>query len=835
MQYLARKFIFHTNRVFFRQKERTKHTKESLLIIRGLAKIIIPSFFLTILIVFLLEFTEIVLLRLETIPILIKRVIYHFESLHVRVVLSTDVFKTLLATIASVSGIFLGLYFTAISVVAGSVFAKVPDNLRKLLLEEKVGNEYIHILTIVASAAIILLGYISFGGFPGVLNSLFIIIMGCFGIFCFGKLGLRVFFFFDPTTLSHAIFHKLYNNIRLSTISGFRWADPNFQLGYHKLASENISILNTLINLCAEETHLQRKPLSDIFGQTIYFLTFYEKERSRIPSDSLWYALRPHYKSWFLQNSTVVEMALRTQTSIQAEMVPYLHWIEDSIFETISLASKKAIEKKNLETVYETLITLNRYIEDLGSNLELKKGIDIIDKLGNPIEKYFSSQSSNGIKTHDDIQFALFDMYGLTILSLSLGFYKLIRGMNVQSIQRKIDSINWMNEKSIYKKGFIPSLLSKVEFIQRKLKFEKAVEKKIISPQWYIKQLIVGRYVELIHEAVTKLLISLGKFYVSKSNFLLSKNFLVLAAHHSQRGLEMCSKMRANFADIKVLLEDLEKTRINKELPWPEWNCDKIEAEIDKAHDKLVEIMAKCLPEISIIERRENYPDLFGQAYCTICEECYQAMIMNKFDKFKNLFPILFNSSLTAHEKLKDELTDWYPETATAISIGPLLDILEISGYVKLFSELSNIPEMWRICCKTWDDYLGMFKNPKRIIEFLIDVYKYHEHSFRLAPRDIVRTGWRMAFNARLKQMKLIDDEFSPGVSWLRKETVNHKSALIRILCGGRYGIHESPAEVFIIIYFLKRPESAGIEFEDKWHIVRRLREEENEDKGGIN
>jgi len=204
-------------------------------------------------------------------PLFLRNFLGYLTTLHNQLIISVNSLETLLSIIASISGIFLGLYFTAISVVASSIFARVPSDLRELLLKEKVGYQYIKILVILTSTSILLLGYIVFGGFPGVFISLFIILLGCFGIFCFVVLGIRVFSFLDPTRLSDTIFYDLNSNIRLSTINGFRWSDPNFQSHYQKIAARDISTLSTLIKLCASEPQLQKQPLSIIYKKLCTF------------------------------------------------------------------------------------------------------------------------------------------------------------------------------------------------------------------------------------------------------------------------------------------------------------------------------------------------------------------------------------------------------------------------------------------------------------------------------------------------------------------------------------------------------------------------------------
>jgi len=835
LRYYLNFIIFYVNKLFFQQREKIKHAKEGFSITKELVKLITPSFLVALLIVIGLEVVEKFLLSFVVVskPLFIKKILNYLVIFHNKLLTSVDSLDTLLSIVASVSGIFLGLYFTAISVVASSVYARMPNNIRELLLKEKVGNQYIKILATLTSVSLILLGYRVFGGHPGIFTSLFVVTLGCFGIFCFVVLGLRAFFFFDPTRLGDAIFYDLSNNIRLSTIRGFRWTDPNFQSHYQKLAAKNISTLNTLIKLCTKEHQLQKQPLSSILKKTIYFLTNYAQQRSFIPSESRWYALMPRYKSWFFYDSFALTIALQTKTSIQPEMVPNPYWLEDDIIEILSSTFGKALQKENLEVVYEALCSLNRYLEILGANLEFKKGLDVITKLSKPIEKYYDTHTFSNLEDkHKDIDLALFDRYGLTIISLSVGFYKMIRDLNMQDILKKIDTTNWLSNKNIYEKRFPPPILSRLEYIQKGLKFEKRVEDRIISPNWYIRQLVVVRYIEIFQEVVKELISSIEDFFVSKSEAFISKKSFVFSALHSQRGLEMCNKIKAHLPYLRKLVEELEKIRINKELPWPQWDWNEINDRIDKSYDKLIENLAKCIPTLSLIEFRENFPDLFGQTYTIVCQDCYDSMILKKTKKFRNLFPLLFLGSLAAHEKLRKELKDWPPETALSICLEPLLDIMELSGYAKLYSELFDIPEIWDICKTTWDKYFESHNQPSNGLRFLIELYKYRKSLFQISPRDILRTNWQINFNNKLREMNLIDDMFSSPHPWSKDMKIKHKSPLIRAICKGKYEPHISAAEIFIIIYLLKWPEAQGLEFKDTWDLSRLLNQEENNSKG---
>jgi len=141
------RLAFVAGKFLFVQRQRAKHAREGVSIVGQISRSIAPYLILSVLMVVALEVGENTLadIAVER-PVLAKQALEWLVSARGSISRSVDSLTVLFSITASVTGVFLGLYFTAISVVAGSVFARIPGNLRELLLYEKVGNQYIRIL-----------------------------------------------------------------------------------------------------------------------------------------------------------------------------------------------------------------------------------------------------------------------------------------------------------------------------------------------------------------------------------------------------------------------------------------------------------------------------------------------------------------------------------------------------------------------------------------------------------------------------------------------------------------------------------------------------------------
>ena len=115
-------------------------------------------------------------------------------------------YVTWLSSLAQIGGVFIALYFTAVTAAAGAIYAQVPNNVRDLLTRERVGNIYIRYLTLTTFLPLCLIALHLFGLEPLRLALPVLVAMAGMGIVAFATLGRRAFDLFDPTRLAGSLF-----------------------------------------------------------------------------------------------------------------------------------------------------------------------------------------------------------------------------------------------------------------------------------------------------------------------------------------------------------------------------------------------------------------------------------------------------------------------------------------------------------------------------------------------------------------------------------------------------------------------------------------------------
>ena len=96
---------------------------------------------------------------------------------------------TFFTTVMQVSGALLGLYFTAISVVASTAYAKAPGGVRSLVIHERVGYLYFRSLAFLTVVTTVMVATLSFHRSVGVLNTGLAAALSIYSVFGFVTLG----------------------------------------------------------------------------------------------------------------------------------------------------------------------------------------------------------------------------------------------------------------------------------------------------------------------------------------------------------------------------------------------------------------------------------------------------------------------------------------------------------------------------------------------------------------------------------------------------------------------------------------------------------------------
>ncbi len=290
-------------------------------------------------------------------------------------------YGAMLSTVAQVGGVFLGLYFTAVGVVASAAYTRVPSDIRSLFTREKVGNLYVWVAAFMVAVSVLLLGYAAAGYKPGFLNLVLVAILGTLTVLSFVVLGQRVFHFFDPTALAGYLVRDIRRLIRSATPQGIQWNSPTFQAHYQQQAENALQTYQSLVALATEGEHWQSGTLLNLGIRSLALLETYGQEKTRIPSDSHWFRRTQRHPEWLTTGYLQVDIALHTGTGLEPSVIPERMWFETEIETIVGHIARALLQRNDWRTTAMLGAALQQTLGVLGQHLAVEEALHIFRAL----------------------------------------------------------------------------------------------------------------------------------------------------------------------------------------------------------------------------------------------------------------------------------------------------------------------------------------------------------------------------------------------------------------------------------------------------------------------
>jgi hypothetical protein len=739
-------------------------------------------------------------------------------------------YRVLLGPLITVSGTFLGLYFTALNVLLSSTYKQVTSDIRRLIMRDKVGNAYTQIVAFTGAYSVILFGLIVIGYTPSFGSLILLVTLGVSEPYCFINQWRSVTQLFDPSTLVSYLSKDLIKWIEEATTKGRWWFDASFQAHFQKQAEQTLNTYRNLIITVRGEEHLRSQSLIKLSNSLLTLLSVYEFQKDLIPSQSKWFKTIFQHKDWLTASHSETSIATQTGTALFPKEIPDLLWVEKEMGKIIDFALKGFLEKKDLLNALALFQHFQSVTKNLARNHSIDEALLLFRIIKVNTEKHSQDFDVPNLASENDLDplrftLALVDFCALSFINILLGLVQGTERMGAKVFTSITESANQVNVKSLYRSGLPRKVLQQLESAKRYLDFERVVEGKALTPQWFQLQLVTLSYLRFLESTLKSLLGELDKVFLEEAKSLIEQKKHLIAIHLIERGFEACNKFALHFGGLQRYCAELDQTRKLADIPWVNIPWEDYQKKIADIHQQLIELFSTLFYPIIQLPRLEDFPDHFGHAYTVLTDECLKSITSGNEALFRRLFPVTFVACLEAHERQKKlEIVDL--ETKFGFWADPIIDLFDLSGYALIFSELDG-KDLWSVVKNTWDKY---FAEPVNKLERMKSFLTFGTHRQFLAfPRSTTRTSWQQQLERILKRRGLMREErFYRDVSTDQKE---HSSRIIQILTRSIM-LHEKARELFVVTYFKDEIKRREIEIPDRMqHLYESLNEEEHDEE----
>lgn len=717
--------------------------------------------------------------------------------------------------LAQISGLILGLYFTAMSVVVSTIYSKVPDNIRNLIAREKVGDNYIDMLMLLGATSLIELGAILQGQAPSIMVLYVALFLSLMALLTLPILIHNIFHFFDPARLAETyIFPEAFDWARKATCGYQGWDNPSFQYHYYKQANQRLSTYKNIVDLLVNDPTPNNASLTRLMAIEFSFLSQYVMIKGQIPTESRWYQYQTEHPKWFETHSSSVEMAMNANISLPHKETPNHLWVEERVANNLRAVLSHLLNSHDLEHAIELIQHLQASCTKMVKSLALKEAYFLTGVCDELILEYLSKITINGDdKTY---QLALADFYGANHVNIPIEYGKILDEVSPDSLRQKLRLINWENSASAYNAHLPVSILPSIEDILQKKQNQFIVDRSVEVPEWYDLELIAIACLRFLHEAAEEVVSQYERAFTDKIEAIKGNDATFLIMQMLTRGLEGHSKCSTFLSMAENLDKGLHDLVIVKDIPHPILEWSEYEKRIENVRSKVTERFGSLALTISPEDIDKKVPDYAGHAYWLLARECFLALCEQDEERYKKAYSIyilLMNQTWSYFSSVlaKGQDVEYHMSAFSEIFV----DAMAIGGYAKLFNEFRE-GYYWKATTDIWDAYLNASeKEGKDLLTVFLTMGKYKSQPLLsgITSRSLERTGWEQRYNHIIRnEIGLSDDDYYYRRGRLDRNARDQiESALLRTF--GASSLYHSE-NVFVHSYILQKPELENAEID---------------------
>jgi hypothetical protein len=795
---------FHFRRVLFGFILKAHAVGKSAAILSKIVALVALDCFLAILLAVGIGFAD-HLLRTRTITYLSHRPghLFHVSAKAlITVHLDQASIQTLLSTEATIVSLFTSLYFTSLCVIASTVYSRVPGDVRALAVGEKVGNVYIRLVVFLGAFSVIQLVATGFGYRVGPFALLIVGIISILAMFAFLTLGTRLFNFFDPGALVGYICAEIVRRLNgVSTNRGI-FRDDTFQNHYRKLVAGNLATLRSITALASKEEYhkLNSQTILMLFLGTLGLQQSYARRKALIPGNSYWFERIPRFQDWLRTSHSQLELALRTGTAPRPDLLPNYLWFEEKLDEMLGLCSNTLITRTppiGWTALPEPFIQL---LQELGAKFLVADGLALCFTTKEQVKsqlKLYESTSERRDKAGYTFYLLATDFLFRYPTALLVGMGSRMRALDEKFVEEVSDNLFRKHFTGSPNRFLSRAAVTEIEDIRTKLQAERIVEGRLITPKWYVQQLISRRLILDLQELISLLITEL-KEVLAEVDIWSEKSSALLLGQALSSGREACEKFKAHLGFAEGWVTKLDTFKKVADESWPSVTWTELKNSVVAIQKHLTLSVAENFQGLLESGQGRQGPDFFGQAYAIVAREAFEAMTNGDVSYFEHLFPNFFTGALLTFEDLRKAAVFGGDKSVPPLLADPITDLAAISGYAKLFSELDN-RAFWPIVESTWTHYLEKHPDPHGVVNTVVRLLKHKERSYITTPRSLESISWDQAFARILRERGLLSD-----YSGFDPEPVDrHPSPYIRAVAAGR-GMDSNPGGGLFVAIFLK-------------------------------
>ncbi len=659
-----------------------------------------------------------------------------------------DTYSDLMSGVAQASAAMLALFFTAVSLVASTSYAKATTQTRSLLAHDDINVRYLRLLAHTSAVATAGVGLQALDMSPSFLLAGYVTVMAGVSVLAFLVLGLRIFALFDPSSVARPLIGTFMRAVHMATSKGKCWLDPSFQRHANAMAEHTLEMLADLVVLILAEKRPRQNLVVEIAKEINQLLRDYASHKHTIPSDSLWFTRRAAFKRWELANDSMASLSLTTGTALPPEPVPDYEFVENRCTEMITRCLDHLLDHDAVDDACNLLLEIEETAKTYSQLLHQAEAVNLVNAMRVVVLKHLRSEDN---RTDALKVLQMVDVLGAA--SLAPVLYTAL-SLTDARVERSFEILGPVLHLDRRGSSSLPNpriVLTTAEDFLRRLKFEKAVEGRIRTKSWYAREVIASAYAEVIRNVIQGIVKVLQTALVEPAADLIERKCPAAACVLLLRGMEGYEKAYHRIEELAARYGELEKLRISEAAWDPSGSADAL-AELARCRALIVERLAKILPDLDAPTRDDRLPDLRGRTRALLGDELVSMMERKDEDRFAEQFAAYFAASISVVDHWRGCPKEFAREFCMLLAADAAMDVMEVSGLAYIFSELDST-RFAEVVSRAWDALFALTPDGGAGLHAWLLAAISQASSFALiSPSGIQRHRWKCRMVEALNQ-----------------------------------------------------------------------------------
>lgn len=528
--------------------------------------------------------------------------------------ISADSYTDILLSIAGLTGVFIGLYYAALSAIGSTLYSQFPVSIRTLLKEERTGTTYMRFLSWIGFGCLTLAMICVLGGQPSLLGLVFAVLFSAVAIFGFAFLGRSVFDFFDPATLSHEVYISMQRQIQRVATGVNNPSRHAIYKSAHAAALNSLTALDEIRLIIAPRAHLKDSYIQ-LVSNAIRLSILYSHQKQKIHPQSDWYPQEHKFDDWYRTGDSTTGVHVRTGTFTYPNYYANSEWVEKRInpivFQCVSDSLGHGIKQDTTRLLMECL----HYVRYRAYQGETEDAL----KLANHVLSSFAAQTIKSDVADNDQEWVRLADTACSFYVESLTHYRAWHVDRVKDELAEIAKLPW-GSHSILK--FAPPsarYTSLILEVSEQAAFERKVQGRVVTPAWFINE----RFRVFICSRIASqipLLIKASNDVLDVARNLISNKRPYSAMAIYSRLLEYMTKLERYLEEFERISTTLSENKNIKGLVWAKTDYDVSRKTLKEVRMKLLATMAsyaKVMPSHSPDSKVPTTPVSFSTPWPT--------------------------------------------------------------------------------------------------------------------------------------------------------------------------------------------------------------------------